>query len=107
MPSLTARMNHYSSTPEWNASRTDYNATIRQINKKIPSVIKGLYHTSVIPGTNEGISEIFKLYDGMVKHFCSKKFQDRIFSYANRFKDKGEIPGLILDILMKELISNA
>ena len=113
VPSLTIRTFDYKVNPQWNASRSDYNATIRQMEKRLPELITGKYHTSVIPSTRKGMSAAFDLYDKMIKYFASKKFQDHILKYVGQFvKTKSpnrdpEIPGLIMDILMKEIIAKS
>ena len=92
----------------WRHSGSDVNATIRQIIKKIPDLKQYIFgYGSVIKATEESIPMIFKLYEGMITHFCTLKFEKNIGKYVDRYEASKEIPGLIMDLLMKNLIEEA
>lgn len=90
----------------WKPSRTDVNATRRVIDKKID--LENYDNSiSTITATDNNISKIFKLYEGMINEFCSKEFKKKLVYYEDVYKEKKSVPGLILDILMKQLIEKA
>jgi len=91
----------------WKSSKSDINATIRQLRKKIDVEELGQYHYVTIAATEESVVKVFDLYDKMIQRFCSKDFDKKLKKYVDNFKSKQEIPGLIMDILMKELITKA
>lgn len=92
----------------WKSSRTDVNATRRVIDKKVELEVEleDNYHSiSTIEATDNNISKVFELYEGMINEFCSKEFEKKLIHYRSTYEEKKAIPGLILDILMKKLIT--
>lgn len=91
---------------EWKLSSTGGNITMRVICKKVE--LEDNYHSiTAIEATDENVGKVFDLYDGMIKEFCSTEFEKKLKKYISHYEGKKEIPGLILDILMKELINKA
>lgn len=94
------------STNTWRTSDSDINATSHQIIKSIPNLKDQLsfMHWAGFCATEKSISVIFDLYERMINHFCSEEFEKDLIKYMTQYESKREIPGLILDILMKKLI---
>ena len=88
----------------WKSSRTDVNATRRIIDKTIKLENNDEF-TSTIEVTNNNITKVFDLYDGIIEDFCSSEFEKELKKYIDQYSGKKAIPGLILDILMKKLIT--
>ena len=86
----------------WKTSQTDVNATKRKINSIIKLENNG---TSTIEATDVNIGKVFDLYDNIIKRFCSTEFEKELKKYIDQYSEKKAIPGLILDILMKKLIT--
>ena len=95
-------------TSAWRLSSSEVNGTMRKIYKKIPELKQYVFgYGSVIKATEESISMIFKLYEGMIKWFGSKKFDNELNKYIQKYESKQEIPGFMMDLLMKQLIEKA
>ena len=90
----------------WKPSRTDVNVTRRVIDKKV-ELEDNDHSISVIEATDNNIGKVFELYEGMINEFCSKEFEKKLIHYEDVYKEKKSVPGLILDILMKQLIEKA
>ena len=90
----------------WKTSRTDVNATKREIDRVI-KLENNDKLTSTIEATDNNISKVFNLYDGMLREFCSPQFKKELENYMDRYSEKKVIPGLILDMLMKKLITHS
>ena len=87
----------------WKGSRTEVNTTRRVIDKKVE--FENNYNSiSTIEATDVNIPKVFELYEGMINAFCSDWFKKKLVHYEETYKEKQAIPGLILDILMKQLI---
>ena len=93
---------------QWKYSQTAPNTTSRLIEKEFNFKSKEeLQYTSTIIASNDNITGIFKLYDGMVEYFCSEEFKKILQRYVNDWEGRLAIPGIILDELMKKLIKKA
>ena len=88
----------------WKSSRTDVNATGRTIDSTIKLEKNGKL-ASAIEATNNNIGKVFDLYNSIIEKFCSTEFEKELKKYINLYSEKKVIPGLILDKLMKKLIT--
>lgn len=90
----------------WASSRTDVNVTRRKIDKVV-ELENNNNSIATIEATNDNITKVFDLYDGIIEGFCSTWFEKDLKHYIDQYSEKKAIPGLILDILMKKLIDKA
>lgn len=101
----------YNNLNKWKSSKSDYAATVRAIDKKYDFRKEDtgiVTHTTTLKVTNnDNVRDIFNMLDGMVKYFCSDDFDKVVEDYIKKFKHQHEIPGLIMDILMKKLINKS
>lgn len=88
----------------WKSSRTDVNATKRKIDSTI-KLENNDKLTSTIEATDNNIGKVFDLYNSIIEKFCSTEFEKELKKYIDQYSEKKAIPGLILDILMKKLIT--
>ena len=88
----------------WKLSQTDVYATRRKIDSTI-KLENNDKLTSTIEATDNNIDKVFDLYNNMVESFCSTEFEKELKKYIDQYSEKKAIPGLILDILMKKLIT--
>lgn len=93
----------------WKSSKADINATSRQMIKKLPELADewAFRHCVEFRATDKSIPIMFDLYDRIIEQFCSKEFEKDLIKFTQKFEDKHEIPGIIMDILMKRLITKA
>jgi len=94
---------------KWLSSNSDGNITSKLIDKTFDfrKDTNEIYTTSEIIATQHNAVEILDFYDRLIKYFCSDKFGKILKDYVDKFEWKHAIPGIIIDILMKKLITHS
>lgn len=94
---------------KWRSSTSDENITSKLIDKTFDfrKNTDEIYNTSKIIATQYNVDEVLNFYDGLIKYFCSDKFGKVLKDYVDKFEYKHTIPGLIIDILLKKLITHS
>ena len=98
--------NNYDDNSNWNYSSSNIYSTLRLLGKKDISYYEDSSLSSIKANVNN-ISKTFELYDKMVNYFCSNDFKKELQNYVNKFEFKHAIPGIVMDILMKKLITKS
>lgn len=94
---------------KWLSSNSDDNIASKFIDKTF-DFRKGtdkIYTTSEIIATQHNAVEILDFYDGLIKYFCSDKFGKVLKDYVDKFEWKHAIPGIIVDAILKKLITHS
>lgn len=94
---------------DWKTSDSDYYTTLRSIHKKhiFTWDDESVRNTSSLIAYAQDYKEVFSMYDKMIEYFCSDRFGDMCKKYINMFESKKCIPGLMVDKMMKEIISKS
>ena len=94
---------------KWLSSTSSANTTSKFIDKTFDfrKDTDKIYTTSEIIATQHNVLEILDFYDKLIKYFCSDKFGKELKNYVNKFEWKHAIPGIIVDGIMKKLITHS
>ena len=91
---------------QWRTSFSFNPATAAVISRKIGYACYTDIFDKVRHFDYNKVNKIFSLYDEMMDWFCSDSFKKKLKHYVEQFEYKHEIPGSVLDILMKQLINS-
>ena len=93
----------------WSTSTSDPDTTARLIDKKFDfrKHTTEIYTTPGIIATQLNTAEILDFYDRLIKYFCSDKIKKTLEGYVNKFEWKHAIPGIVVDGILKKLITQS
>ena len=93
---------------KWLSSNSDGNITSKFIDKTFDfrKDTDETYTISEIIATQHNVVKILDFYDKLIKYFCSDKFGKVLKNYVDKFEWKHAIPGIIIDTILKKLISH-
>lgn len=92
----------------WKPSRTAVETTSRQIRKKLGNALPDSRYTSIIDIDDNSLPAVLKLYEDMFKFIASDQFDKLIKHYILIYDHETKIPcipGLVLDTIMKNVIT--
>lgn len=94
---------------DWKQSNADYYTTLRNMRKKHIFIEddERVRNISSLIAYAHDYKEVFSIYDKMIEYFCSDEFGKLCEKYINMFESKKCIPGLMVDKMMKEIISKS
>jgi hypothetical protein len=94
---------------KWSTSESDPTTTARLIDKEFDfrKNTDKIYTTTEIIATQRNVVEILDFYDRLIKYFCSDKFGKVLKDYVDKFEWKRAIPGIVMDIILKKLITQS
>ncbi len=94
---------------KWHTSTSDENITSKLIDKTFDfrKDTNEIYTTPGIIAIQRNVVEILDFYDKLIKYFCSDKFGKVLKDYVDKFEWKHTIPGIIVDEIMKKLITHS
>ncbi len=94
---------------DWKYSSADYYTTLKNMRKKhiFTEDDERVRNMSSLIAYAQDYKEVFSIYDKMIEYFCSDEFRKMCEKYINMFESKKCIPGLMVDKMMKEIISKS
>lgn len=93
----------------WKLSTDDYYASLGSMRKKHIFIEddERVRNISSLIAYARDYKEVFRVYDKMIEYFCSDEFGEMCKKYINMFESKKCIPGIMVDKMMKKLISKS